>query len=32
LVRLGNRTPVRGVTAYAIDLAGNKSRVVRARR
>jgi flagellar hook assembly protein FlgD len=32
LVRVGNRTPVRGVTAYAIDLAGNKSRVVRGRR
>jgi hypothetical protein len=32
LVRLGNRTPVRSVTGYAIDLAGNKSRVVRARR
>jgi flagellar hook assembly protein FlgD len=32
LVRLGNRTPVRSVTAYAVDLAGNKSRVVRARR
>jgi N-acetylmuramoyl-L-alanine amidase len=32
LVRLGNRTPVRSVTAYAVDLAGNKSRAVRARR
>jgi hypothetical protein len=32
LVRLGSRTTVRSVTAYAVDLAGNKSRVVRARR
>jgi hypothetical protein len=32
LVRLGNRSPVRAVTAYAFDLAGNRSRVVRARR
>jgi hypothetical protein len=32
LIRLGNRSAVRSVTAYAVDLAGNKSRVIRARR
>ena len=32
LVRVAFNGTVRGVTAYAVDLAGNKSRVVRARR
>jgi flagellar hook assembly protein FlgD len=32
LVRLGSRSTVRSVVAYAVDLAGNKSRVIRARR
>jgi hypothetical protein len=32
LIRLGNRSAVRSVTAYAFDLAGNKSRVIQARR
>jgi flagellar hook assembly protein FlgD len=32
LVRLGSRSTVRSVAAYAVDLAGNKSRVIRARR
>ena len=32
LVRVPHRGTVRGLTAYAVDLAGNKSRVVSARR
>ena len=32
LVRVPHRGTVRGLTAYAIDLAGNKSRVLSARR
>ena len=32
LVRVPHRGTVRGLTAYEVDLAGNKSRVVSARR
>jgi len=32
LLRISHRGAVRGLTAYALDAAGNKSRVVTARR